>query len=68
MNPVTKNRPLTIDDFPADIRRLLKVRAAMNEQTIRQSVIDAVGMWLRSQDDHVPVPRPRKSPSRQRRS
>lgn len=45
---------LNIDNFPEDLRHLLRVHAAIAEVTIRQAVIEAVEMWVKAhQDDNV---------------
>lgn len=43
----TRRAPaLNIDKFPPPLRRQLKARAALDGTTVRESVIEAVQMWV----------------------
>lgn len=51
---------LNVDNFPADLRRRLKAHAALQDMTVRESVIQAIQMWVAAHEDGGVVRLPKK--------
>lgn len=50
--PKTPKSPaLNIDRFPDNLRRQLKAQAALDGRTVRESVIEAIQMWVSAKQD-----------------